>query len=95
VSWQASVAIYLLFWVLSAFLVLPFGVRTHEEAGVDRVAGQADSAPSEFRPWRIAARTTLVATILFTLFYANYVNGWLTPQMFDFWGFSDGTAGSR
>ena len=27
------IAIYALFWVMSAFMVLPFGVRTHDEAG--------------------------------------------------------------
>ncbi|MFM9976908.1 MAG: DUF1467 family protein [Sphingomonadaceae bacterium] len=92
-SWASSIAIYLLFWVLAAFLVLPFGVRTHEEAGIERVPGQADSAPAEFRPWRIIMRTTVVATVMFALFYANYVNGWVTAEMFDVWGFGDGAAG--
>ena len=36
-KWQSIVAIYILFWVMSAFVVLPFGVRTHDEAGVPRV----------------------------------------------------------
>ena len=48
----------LLFWVMSAFLVLPFGVRTHDEAGIAKVPGQADSAPANFRPRRIAKRAT-------------------------------------
>ncbi|MFN5903341.1 MAG: DUF1467 family protein, partial [Novosphingobium sp.] len=26
------IAIYAMFWVLSAFLVMPFGIRTHKEA---------------------------------------------------------------
>ncbi len=34
--WTSILAIYSLFWVLSAFLVLPFGVRTHDEAGLDK-----------------------------------------------------------
>ena len=76
------VAIYFLFWSLSVFLVLPFGVRTHEEAGATRVPGQADSAPHEFRPWRIAGRVTVVATVLFALFLLNYFGGWITPGMF-------------
>ena len=41
-------AIYLLFWVMSLFLVLPFGVRTAEEAGAERVPGHAESAPHGF-----------------------------------------------
>ena len=26
--WTAALAIYVLFWVLAAFLVMPFGLRT-------------------------------------------------------------------
>ncbi len=80
--WTSAVAIYFLFWALSVFLVLPFGVRTHEEAGARRVPGQADSAPHEFRPWLIARRVTVVATVLFALFLLNYYAGWITPEMF-------------
>jgi predicted secreted protein len=83
VNWKSALAIYFLFWAFSVFLVLPFGVRTHEEAGVERVPGQADSAPHEFRPGRIALRVTVVATVLFGLFYLNYVNGWVTAEMLD------------
>jgi predicted secreted protein len=72
------IAIYGLFWVLSAFLVMPFGIRTHEEAGIDKVLGQADSAPVEFRPKLVVIRTTILAAVLFGLFYANYVEGWVT-----------------
>lgn len=78
------VAIYILFWVLSVFLVLPFGVRTSAEAGIEHVPGQAESAPHEFRPGRIAVRVTIVATTLFALFIANYRFGWLTANTFAF-----------
>ena len=70
-------AIYSLFWVLSAFFVLPFGVRTGEEEGQAKVAGQAESAPAHFSFARIARRATVVALILFGAFYLNYVNGWI------------------
>jgi len=78
-------AIYFLLWFFSLFLVLPFGVRTSEEAGADKVLGQADSAPHDFRPWRIILRTSLVAAGLFALFYLNYINGWVTASTFDSW----------
>lgn len=84
--WTSIVAIYVLFWVLSAFLVLPFGVKTHDEAGIDRVPGQAESAPANFDPKRIARRATLLALVLFGLYYANYVNGWIAPRDLDFFG---------
>lgn len=80
------IAIYALFWVFSAFLVLPFGVKTHDEAGIEKIPGQAESAPANFSPKRIAVRATVVATICFALYYANYVQGWLTVKDLDFFG---------
>ncbi|MFD1788612.1 DUF1467 family protein [Sphingomonas floccifaciens] len=81
--WTSALAIYVLFWAFSVFLVLPFGVRTTDEAGGERVPGQAESAPHDFPAGRIALRVTVVATILFGLYYLNYVYGWVTPEMLD------------
>jgi len=81
--WQSFLAIYFLFWFLSLFVVLPFGVRTSDEVGANKVPGQADSAPHEFRPFRIILRTSLVAAALFVLFYANYTYEWVTIRTFD------------
>lgn len=83
-NWVSIVAIYALFWVLSAFVILPIGVRTHEELGLEKTPGQADSAPGNFRPLTIVLRTTLLSAILFGLFYANYVHGWIDRHSFDF-----------
>ena len=80
-SWKTVVAIYLLFWVMSAFLVLPFDGRTRAINAGERVAGQEDGAPSQFRPGLIAVRTTTVSAALFAIFYANYVYGWITLAM--------------
>ena len=79
-------AIYFLMWVFSVFLVLPFGVRTTDEEGATRIAGQAESAPHEFRPARVALRVTIVATIMFAAFLLNYRFGWITAETFDFFG---------
>lgn len=94
-KWTSILAIYALFWVFCAFLVLPFGVRTHDEAGIAKVPGQAESAPANFSPKRIALRATLVATICFALYYANYVQGWLTVQDLDFFGDPPGYEGAK
>lgn len=87
-KWTSILAIYVLFWSFSVFLVLPFGVRTTDEAGGERVPGQADSAPHVFSLQRIALRVTVVATLLFALFYLNYLYGWVTADMLDWtqWG---------
>jgi predicted secreted protein len=39
-------AIYALFLVMSFFVVLPFGVRTDEEAGVERLPGMPRAVPT-------------------------------------------------
>lgn len=83
-NWTSALAIYFLFWVMSAFLVMPFGVRTADELGVEKVPGQAESAPANWRPMRVAIFTTILATILFGLYYLNYVNGWITAESFGF-----------
>ena len=76
------IAIYVLFWVMSAFIVMPFSVRTHEEVGAPLVPGQAESAPYDFPFRRVLLRITIVATLLFGAFYLNYLYGWLTPDDF-------------
>jgi predicted secreted protein len=82
-KWTSVLAIYVLFWVLCAFLVMPFHMRTADEAGAELVPGQAESAPHDFRPKRIAIWTTVVSAVAFGLYYANYVNGWITVQTLD------------
>lgn len=77
------IAIYALFWVLSAFLMLPVGIRTADEAGDKLVPGQVESAPSNFRPWRLALYATLLSLLLFGLFYLNYQQGWITVDDID------------
>lgn len=79
-NFYAIFAIYALFWVISAFVVLPFGLQTPHESGEALVRGQADSAPSNFRPGRVAFRATILSALLFGLYYANYVEGWVTVE---------------
>lgn len=76
-QWTSILAIYFLFWIMSAFTLLPFGIRTHEELGIDKVAGQADSAPANFRPLRVVVRASVAAGLLTCLYVANYTYGWI------------------
>jgi len=85
-EWTSIIAIYLLFWVLCAFVILPIGIRNHHETGTEMVKGQADGAPVNFRPGRVLVQTTLLATSAFALFYLNYVYGWITVEHIDIFG---------
>ncbi|CAN5137552.1 hypothetical protein BH10PSE13_BH10PSE13_09570 [soil metagenome] len=76
-------AIYFLFFFLCLFTVLPFGVRTADEAGMENVPGQADSAPAQFNMGRTALKTGILAVIPTALFILNYYQGWVTRDMFD------------
>lgn len=75
--WYSVLAIYVLFWTVTLFAVLPYGVRTSEEAGEELVPGQASSAPHQFSLPRKLLWTTLISAALFGLFYLNWVQGWI------------------
>jgi len=81
--WTSILAIYVLFWTMSLFLVLPFGVRTAEEAGEASLPGHAESAPHAFRFGRVLARSAALAAGLTALYVANYVYGWITVDDLD------------
>jgi predicted secreted protein len=77
------IAIYFLFFAGSAFILLPFGVKTADEAGMERIPGQAESAPHQFNVKRHFAKAAIVAAILFAIFYANWAFGWITADDLD------------
>lgn len=83
------IAVYFLFWTMSAFFILPFGVKTADELGVEKIKGQAESAPANYNPKRIIIRTTIMATALFVLFTLNSIYGWLTLDNFNVFRLSD------
>jgi len=84
-AFTSIVAIYFLFFAFSAFILLPFGVRTADEAGTPRVAGQAESAPHRFDLKRHLVKAAILAAILFGLYYANWTYGWIKPDDLDFY----------
>ena len=84
-AFTSIIAIYFLFFAFSAFVLLPFGVRTDEEAGTPRVPGQADSAPHRFNVKRHFAKAAILAVVLFGLYYANWSYGWVTTNDLDFY----------
>ena len=84
-KWTSVLAIYFLIFCFTAFVMLPFGVRTNEEAGGERVPGQADSAPDRFDLPRHLLRAATVAALLTAIYVANYEFGWVTIDDIDFY----------
>ena len=82
-AFTSIIAIYFLFFAFSAFVLLPFGVRTDEEIGNPRVRGQAESAPHRFNLKRHLLKAALVALLLFGVYYVNWTYGWITPDDLD------------
>lgn len=81
--WTSILAIYVLVWTLSLFLVLPFGVRTAEEAGEAARPGHAESAPHSFSFGRAALRASLLAAGLTAAYVLNYIYRWVTVDQLD------------
>jgi len=82
-KWTSVLAIYFLIFCFSAFVMLPFGVKTHEELGEQRVPGQADSAPFRFDLPKHLIRAAAVAALLTAVYAANYQFGWITVEDLD------------
>ena len=84
-AFTSMIAIYVLFFAFSAFLLLPFGVRTDEEVGAPHGPGHAESAPHRFNVKRHFLKAALLAALLFGLYLANWTYGWITPDDLDFY----------
>ena len=84
-KFTSIIAIYFLFFAGTAFILLPFGVRTTEEVGGESVPGQAESAPHQFDLKRHFLRAAVVAALLFAVYYVNWTYGWVTAEDLDFY----------
>lgn len=82
-KWTSILAIYFLLVIASAFLLLPFGVKTDEEVGNALIPGQAQSAPHRFRLGHHMLRAAVLAAVLVALFDLNYIYGWITTDDLD------------
>lgn len=74
-----AIVVYICIWFMTLFAVLPFGVRTQDEAG-EVVPGTPGSAPASMKLARIFLINSLVAAVCFGLFYVGYTQGWLTAH---------------
>jgi predicted secreted protein len=69
-----ALAIYFVIWWIVLFAMLPFGVRTAEEAGEVASPGNAESAPHRPRLLPKMLATTLVSAVIFAGVYAIIVH---------------------
>ena len=60
----SAFAVYFIIWWTVLFAMLPFSLRTQDEAG-DVTLGTVSSAPQGRHMLRAALRTTIVATTIF------------------------------
>lgn len=74
----SMLAIYFIIWWLVLFAVLPFGVRSQEEAGDEIEPGSMPGAPSRPMLVRKAIATTIVSAMIFAAVYWVLVYSGLT-----------------
>ena len=86
-SWTTAAAIYFIIWWVVLFAVLPFGVRSHTEAGTEVEAGHDPGAPVVPSLWPKMIWTTAVATVLFAICWVVYVYKLVTLEdLATLWG---------
>ena len=72
----SGIAIYFIIWWITLFGLLPVGLRTQAEEN-DVTLGTVASAPAKPRIGRAFLRTTVVASLIFLLYYyLTQVNGY-------------------
>jgi predicted secreted protein len=69
-SFFTGIAIYLTIWWTALFAILPLGVTTHAEAGIDKGDGGDPGAPVDPKLGRKFFTTTWVSAILFAILWA-------------------------
>jgi predicted secreted protein len=85
-NWTTALAIYFVAWWIVLFVVLPFGVRTQEEAG-EVVPGTEPGAPVAPRILRVVIWTTVLTAVLCGFFFWLFLTGHLTLDDFEtLWG---------
>jgi predicted secreted protein len=68
-SWFTGVAIYLTIWWTVLFAVLPLGVVSHAEAGIDKGDGGDPAAPVDPKLKKKFLTTTWIAAVIWTILF--------------------------
>lgn len=81
-SLGTSMAVYFVIWWMVLFAVLPLGVVSHAEAGIDKGDGGDPGAPVDPKLKRKFITTTWVAAVIFAVVWVVITMGWITlPQV--------------
>ena len=75
-----SIAIYFIVWWMVLFIVLPFGVRSQDDAGAV-VPGTPGSAPMAPRLLRTVLITTVVSAVVFAILYVGITRKWIPLEL--------------
>jgi predicted secreted protein len=77
-SWFTSICVYLTIWWTVLFAVLPWGVQSHAEAGIDPGDGGDPGAPVDPKLKRKFITTSWVSAIVFALLWLCIRFHWVT-----------------
>ena len=81
-SWFTSICVYLTIWWTVLFAVLPLGVKSHAEAGIDLGDGGDPGAPVDPKLKRKFITTSWVSAIVFALLWLCIRFHWIElPQI--------------
>ncbi|MGI9373264.1 MAG: DUF1467 family protein [Hyphomicrobiales bacterium] len=83
-SLTSALAFFFIIWWLVLFTVLPWGAHSPHEEGESVETGHAPSSPKTPRLLRKFAITTVIAAIVFSIFYYVRVNELITLNTFSF-----------
>ena len=77
-SWFTGVCIYLTIWWTVLFAVLPWGIQSHHEAGIDLGDGGDPGAPVDPKLKKKFITTTWISGIVFALIWLTLHFHWVT-----------------
>ncbi|PCH81003.1 MAG: hypothetical protein COB90_06085 [Hyphomicrobiales bacterium] len=82
-SWYSAFAIYFIFWWVTLFVILPFGVRSQKEDG-EMILGTDQGAPTNPSLLKKSIWTTFISGVLFALYFYAYTQMEIGIEFFDF-----------
>ena len=77
-NWFSAICIYLTIWWTALFAILPLGVQSHAEAGIDLGDGGDPGAPVDPKLKRKFLTTSWVSAILFAILWLALRFHWIT-----------------